>query len=151
MVFPPALEAAKHGRLKLQDTAALVEEATATPSSAPSWNKALSTTLQSLQYAFEAHINLTEGEDGLFAEVRAHAPRLEHSIHTLRQEHQKILESISFCSFLLKKRENTPTEITAKEIRESVTSLLSQISRHRQHGSDFTYEAYHVDIGGSGG
>ena len=34
--------------------------------------------------------------------------------------------------------------------REAATRLLDRLVRHRQRGSDLIYEAYAVDIGGSG-
>ncbi|MDN5789700.1 MAG: hypothetical protein L0H25_02355, partial [Micrococcales bacterium] len=34
--------------------------------------------------------------------------------------------------------------------REEVTVLIGRLVRHRQAGSDLIYEAYQVDIGGSG-
>ena len=34
--------------------------------------------------------------------------------------------------------------------REEVTTLMGQLVRHRQAGADLVYEAYEVDLGGSG-
>ena len=34
--------------------------------------------------------------------------------------------------------------------REAATELVGRIVRHRQRGADLIYEAYEVDIGGSG-
>jgi hypothetical protein len=34
------------------------------------------------------------------------------------------------------------------DARDDVQRLLGEIVRHRQHGADLVYEAYHVDIGG---
>ena len=34
--------------------------------------------------------------------------------------------------------------------REEVTTLMGQLVRHRQKGTDLVYEAYDVDLGGSG-
>jgi hypothetical protein len=34
--------------------------------------------------------------------------------------------------------------------REEVTTLMGQLVRHRQKGADLVYEAYDVDLGGSG-
>jgi hypothetical protein len=35
-------------------------------------------------------------------------------------------------------------------VREQVTSVLSDLIRHRQRGADLVYRAYAVDIGGGG-
>ena len=35
-------------------------------------------------------------------------------------------------------------------LREEVTALMGQLVRHRQSGSDLVFEAYEVDLGGSG-
>ncbi len=35
-------------------------------------------------------------------------------------------------------------------LREEVTTLMGQLVRHRQSGSDLVFEAYEVDLGGSG-
>jgi hypothetical protein len=34
-------------------------------------------------------------------------------------------------------------------MRDQVTTLLTDLVRHRQHGADLVYEAHAVDIGGS--
>ena len=34
--------------------------------------------------------------------------------------------------------------------REELTTLMGRLRRHRQAGSDLIYEAYDVDLGGSG-
>jgi hypothetical protein len=39
-------------------------------------------------------------------------------------------------------------ECPVDDARDDVQRLLGEIVRHRQHGADLVYEAYHVDIGG---
>jgi len=34
--------------------------------------------------------------------------------------------------------------------REAATKMVGMLIRHRQRGSDLTYQAYQVDIGGMG-
>ena len=42
------------------------------------------------------------------------------------------------------------TEEAVAAHREAATELVGRIVRHRQRGADLIYEAYEVDIGGSG-
>ena len=58
---------------------------------------------------------------------------------------------VAECERLLDERDegmHGPDEVAAH--REAATRLLDRLARHRQRGSDLIYEAYAVDIGGSG-
>jgi hypothetical protein len=38
----------------------------------------------------------------------------------------------------------------AGAVRDDAMSLLTAVARHRQRGADLIYEAYQVDVGGTG-
>jgi hypothetical protein len=84
----------------------------------------------------------------LYDDIRATAPRLSHGVEMQESEHAELLAEVHR---LLDERDEglrDPEDVTAH--REAVTRLLDLLARHRQRGSDLVYEAYAVDIGGSG-
>jgi hypothetical protein len=93
---------------------------------------------------FTHHLDETEGEGGLFADVEAVAPRLSSEVDRLRAEHQDIGE-------VLDELARHPTPATPEEVsaaRELILEVLARLARHRFAGSDLLYEAYQVDLGG---
>ena len=90
---------------------------------------------------------MTEGPGGLYDRIIVAAPRLSTSVDRLRDEHGQFSERIEgFIGAL----EDGQVETDVKALREDVTALIGQLIRHRQKGADLIYEAYEVDLGGSG-
>jgi hypothetical protein len=114
--------------------------ALATPSTDPGWRHGVAAELPRLRAALVTHVELTEGPDGLYAEVLADAPRLIHQVNSLGREHV----SMSAALEVLARRVDADPE----RVRGWGSDLLRDLSRHRQRGADLVHQAYSTDIGG---
>jgi hypothetical protein len=146
----PALSAAKQRRLELHDALVGVEEisSSAAAGRVGEWAGAVAKSLLHLRDAFEEHVITTEGPDGLYEEIFETAPRLAGNVRRLREEHVVIREAIEG---QLERFSSPPGDEEAlDQARDELQRLLGQIVRHRQHGADLVWEAYNLDIGGTG-
>jgi hypothetical protein len=132
-----ALDEALRRRADLLTAIERVEMALSSPTGRQQWLADARREIESLRDAHDAHVVVTEGDDGLFHEVLDAAPRLSHHIDVLRTEHDQIAEAVD----ALLKTGDSPAEF-----RDVATSLLGRIVRHRQKGADLLYEAYDVDV-----
>jgi hypothetical protein len=128
----------------------VAEEAIAAPATGrvESWASEACTAAQTLQKAFEIHIDTTEDPDGILEEIIRMSPRLSSPVTRLRREHATLREGLSSQISAL---DSPPAAADAKWVndrREAMIELLARLARHRQQGADLTYEAYGVDIGG---
>jgi hypothetical protein len=131
------LDEALRRRADLMAALERVEAALSAPTGREQWFADARREIASLRDALDAHVDVTEGDDGLFAEVLDAAPRLAHQIDVLRKEHDEIDEAVEE----LLKLTDSPIEL-----RDRATSVLGRIVRHRQKGADLLYEAYEVDV-----
>lgn len=137
----PSLDTLRRHRAELLDAMHAVERALAGPAADPGWRPAVAARLAALQSAFAEHVRLTEGTDGLYAELLSDAPRLAYRVHALGREHATITVSVeTVCSRV--------GSAPAEDLRTWASNLLRDLSRHRQRGADLVYEAYATDIGG---
>lgn len=142
------LEKVRAHRAELRESVAAVDDALASPiARGGAWRERVRAALAELHHDFQDHIDLTERPDGLYDKVRRAAPRLSGKVDRLHDEHQHHREAISGFLAIL---EHGGTMADLPAFREEVTSLMGQLVRHRQTGSDLVYEAYDVDLGGSG-
>ena len=105
----------------------------------------MSVALVELEADFGEHVELTEGREGLYRALLATAPQLSSLVSRLTAEHSQIKKSIDG---LLTSVGGPVTTDEADRIRESATTLLGRLSRHRQRGADLVFDAYQTDIGG---
>lgn len=138
-----SLAIARRHREALLHSIQAFERALAVPAGDPGWRPRVSSRLHGLRAAFAEHIVVTEGPDGLYAEVLEHAPRLARSAHVLVREHAAIATALS----ALQRRIDQPGP-SVEELRAWSSDLLRELSRHRQRGADLVYEAFATDIGG---
>jgi hypothetical protein len=104
------------------------------------WRQALAARLADLRAEFRTHIELTEGPDGLYAEVLWDAPRLVHQVYNLGREHAEVLVALEWLTAHL--------DAEPHRLRRWAGDLLDALSQHRQRGADLVYEAYATDLGG---
>jgi hypothetical protein len=146
------LRLARAQRADLRNALITLERALARPAPGivPEWAERVHDALVDLAAMFERHIAVTEGDDGFLAEIAEHSPRLINAIQRLTEEHERIrVELASTLDHIRRLPPNADdTAITAA--REHVTTLVTDLARHRQHGADLVYEAHAVDIGGDG-
>jgi hypothetical protein len=111
------------------------------PGRVAAWSEELRQQLEALSAALAQHVMITEGPDGLLADIVEAAPRLAHRVDVTRQDHRRLREQVDAVLTSL------PVEQPAvAELREEVVQLLTGLVRHRQAGADLVYEAYNVDI-----
>jgi len=143
----PGFESLRAHRAELLESMRALEQALAAPASGrPSaWAERVDVALVELQADFREHVVLTEGPAGLYQALRATAPHLASSVTRLTDEHTQIRDSIDR---LLASRAGPVGIDDVDPIRESATTFLGRLSRHRQRGADLVYDAYQTDIGG---
>jgi len=135
------LALARRHRVELLQTIQAFERSLAAPAADPRWRELVQERLRNLREAFGEHIILTEGPDGLYAEILEHAPRLVRRVEMLIRDHGMLLAAVDSLAHRL------PTG-DIERLRRRASDLLRQLSRHRQRGADLVYEAYATDIGG---
>ena len=113
------------------------------------WRRRVRAALTELAHDLRDHATLTEAEGGLYADIGATAPRLTHGVEVQLGEHAEALAEVE--RLLAERDEGMPT-----------TPMPSTRTARRASGcsggscgtgsarSDLIYEAYAVDIGGSG-
>lgn len=134
-------------RAELLESMRAVEQALAAPAPGREgrWAERVRLALGELSADFRAHIDVTEGPDGLYADLRGTAPRLSGRLEHLAREHVVIADLVDN---LLADATEPQAEEDVDKVRELGTALLATLLRHRQRGSDLIYEAYEADIGG---
>lgn len=145
-----AIEAARKRRRALHAVLVEVERSVARPAPgrAEQWFEHVRAELGRLHEAFEEHVEGTEKPHGLYEHILAAAPRLSTAVRHLRDEHVEIRDSVAQAVELAAEPVSGEPDERVAEVREVVTRLIGQLSRHRQQGSDLVYEAFESDIGG---
>ncbi|MGZ4494930.1 MAG: hemerythrin domain-containing protein [Nocardioides sp.] len=145
------LAALRRRRAELRDSMSALEGALAAPAPGPApegqsrWAERVHVALVELSADFQAHVEVTEGPEGLYRDLLAVAPRLSEPVAHLTQEHARIGQSLAGLLDLVRAEAGTPD---VGRVRALGTALLGRLVRHRQRGSDLVYEAYEVDVGG---
>lgn len=146
--FQAYLRQLRAHRAELRDSLTALDEALAAPVGRPeAWAQRVHAALVELSHDFEQHVALTEAEGGLYADVRRTAPRLAGQVRRLTDEHVRFAGHIAG---LLARMEDPQAVEDPIALREEVTTLIGQLVRHRQSGADLVFEAYELDLGGSG-
>ncbi len=140
-----SLEVIRLRRSELRQSMSALELALAEP--APRgharWTERVHVALVELSADLREHVEVTQGEAGVHADVLAAAPRLSGAVARLAREHVQISRLVDD----LLSRTSVPDQDVAR-VRRLGTTLLGMLVSHRQRGSDLLYEAYEFDIGG---
>ena len=141
------LDAVRLRRAELRESINELEAALAAPAKGRDvvWGEVVHGCLTTLADDFGAHIEVTEGPDGLHQAILAADLRLANAVHALTAEHATIAEEIAA---LVADSAAPVTPDDVEDVRERGTRLLGHLVRHRQRGADLIYEAYATDIGG---
>ena len=144
-----ALESARQRRADLHDVLVALEMAIAAPVGAGrvEWAERVGKALRRVGDELDAHVTVTEGADGLYAEMLATAPRLAPAVGRLQAEHADLRAALDHAGARVADV-GSAGEDAGGEAREAVLALLGDFARHRQAGADLVYEAYETDIGG---
>ncbi len=146
-----AVEEARRRRVDLHNALVEVEEAISAPAPGriKEWAANVAARLLHLRTSFDAHIRGTEEPGGLYDDILELAPHLAGKIKRLRDEHPMI--QLSIAKELQRTSGDLPeAEEAIDELRDDIQRLLGKIIHHRQHGADLMWEAYNLDIGGTG-
>jgi hypothetical protein len=144
------LEEVRAGRADLHEYMHQLEDAVAKPAPGRNvlWAKEVHSTLVDLAAAFERHIAITEGPDGLFEDITLTAPRLASGVAKLADEHRDIRAALAAAIDAVRERSDAaPAHGQEADSREAVLDVINLLMRHRQLGADLIYEAYQVDVG----
>jgi hypothetical protein len=147
----PTLEEARKRRVDLHNALVEVEEAISAPAPGrvPEWAANVAAHILHLRTSFDDHIRGTEEPSGLYDDILERAPHLAGKVKRLRDEHPMI--QLSIAKELQRTSGDLPeAEEAIDELRDDVQRLLGKIIHHRQHGADLMWEAYNLDIGGTG-
>ncbi|MGV9302895.1 MULTISPECIES: hemerythrin domain-containing protein [unclassified Nonomuraea] len=148
-VTPPEEELAtlRKRRAHLRRAAEELDRALAAPPAgrAAEWAHELTPVLARMREAFDAHISIVEGPDGLFDEVRTAAPRLDGMLRRLHREHLEIAAQLAAAEDELAAPGDEPA---VERLRQRLTAVVTALGRHRRRGADLLYQAYEIDIGG---
>jgi hypothetical protein len=137
----PSLDAARRHRAELLDSVHQLERALGAPMAGPDWRPRVHRQLIELRDAFAGHMVVTEGPEGLYAELLWHAPRLDYGVRKLVREHEVLMRHLdTLCA--------RAADTDPRRLRTWSGDILRELARHRQRGADLVYEAYHTDIGG---
>jgi hypothetical protein len=118
------------------------------PGRVAQWSDQVHEALIDLAATFERHIAVTEGDTGVLAEIGEHSPRLINAIERLCVEHDRIRRELSSTLGHIRRLPAHASDDDIEALRDHVTVLVTDLVRHRQHGSDLVWEAHAVDIGG---
>lgn len=141
------LEELRRRRAELRESMDALELALAgPPGGGPDrWAERVHVALVELSADFREHVRLTEGPDGLYHQLLGSSPRLGGVVQRLVAEHGQIARQIDE---LAAGQDEDAGARDVDHVRDGATTLLGQLVRHRQAGSDLVYEAYQFDIGG---
>lgn len=145
----PILDDARGQRAGLHHAVIGLEEAIAgpAPGRAGDWAMQVHDALVDVSGAFERHIAVTEGPDGLLEDVTRTAPRLANAARMLGGEHEAIRRGIAESLVAVRSLAHGRGSDGVTDVRENLLGLIARLSRHRQRGADLIFEAYAVDIG----
>jgi hypothetical protein len=146
------LDAALKRRAELRETSTALVRAleSASPGREQEWLEKVSGCLDALRNDVAEHIEITEAEDGLYAEIVAAQPRLSNPVRRLVADHEVMRDRIEALCGLAERAASSPDPVLVKAVRDEGTHVVGLLQRHRQRGSDLIYEAYQTDIGGAG-
>lgn len=115
-------------------------------SGSPEWPAEVTGAVRSVILALDNHITTVEEDQGLLPEIVAKAPHLAPSVERIRREHADLRAKAIEVTALAGALPNGD----AGAVRRAGLELIHDLHLHRQRGADLVYDAYDVDIGGSG-
>ncbi len=142
-----ALDAARTKRTALHTAMVEVENAAQAPAKSQIWRAMLFAALDDLSVALEEHIATVDAPGGIIDRVTADAPRLDAAGQRLSNDHEPLRGQVAVAIDAVRAVDSSPSDEDVEAIHEIILELIGALSRHRQRGSDFVWEAYDVDIG----
>jgi hypothetical protein len=134
-------------RAELRESMTAVEQALASPLGADGshWRERVLAALVELAGDLRSHVAITEGPDGLYADLADRAPRLTGPVQQLTREHGEMTARLEDLLAALDAGGDAPDP---EAVRRDGTDLVMALMHHRQRGADLVFSAYELDIGG---
>jgi len=145
--FRAHLEQVRAHRGELGESMRALDDALSLPLGLAVWGRRVRAALTELASDVQDHVALTESAGGLYPSLSATAPRLASGIEAQLEDHRHFVVEVER---LLQARDDGISRADLAQHRDEITALVHRLVKHRQRGSDLIYEAYEVDIGGSG-
>jgi hypothetical protein len=139
------LDAVRIRRDRLYEAILAVERRLAAPAGddAPGWAAALAGPVDSLQGVLQEHLDGTEGEEGLFEQIRDEAPQLLPAVDSLREEHEPLLDATTeLAAGLTEVSDDNGVDL----VRLHTLDLLRRLLEHRHRGAELLYDVYAIDV-----
>jgi prefoldin subunit 5 len=138
------LQAVRARRGELEEAMAALEKAAAAPSAEPvEWAAGVAARVGAVELGWVEHLAVTEGPNGLHADIVEIAPRLKHAVDRLQADHADI-------ATLLRRVSEEATTVSdgaaAEALHGDVVELLVRLTRHRHVGANIVYDAFNVDL-----
>jgi hypothetical protein len=139
------LDAVRVRRDRFYDAILAVERAISKPAGdAPdTWASSLAVPVANLRNMLDEHVSDTEGDDGLFEQMREDAPHLLPALERLRDEHEPLLEGTQTLADALG---NVSGDDDVDLVRVHALDLLRRLLEHRHRGAELLYDAYAIDV-----
>lgn len=145
--FTAYLEQVRAHRAELRESVAAVDDALVDLHERDDWIQRLHTALVELAHDFADHVDLTERPGGLYDTVRASESRLTAAVDRLTDDHVSLRSEIAR---VIGSLERSSADHEPHVVRDELSGLVQRLVRHRQRGGELVYEAFAVDLGGSG-
>ena len=141
------LRTLRQRRAELREAMNALELALSAPAAnrPAAWADRVHVALVELSADLREHVEVTEGSEGLYADVLRTAPRLANAVADLTRHHV-LLRTLVDDTIAGVRQPCDASGVDA--VRELGTTVLTELSRHRQRGADLVFEAYQSDIGG---
>ncbi len=144
-VLPELLPELRGRRDRLRRATLALEEAASAPAAADvaAWGRTIAGRLDLFATAFDEHVAITEGDDGLFRELVEASLEVTSAVDRLRRDHVTMQAELDRArSHAAEVRDRAGIE----ELRRAILQLAESVFKHRQRGSDLLYDAYSVDV-----
>jgi hemerythrin HHE cation binding domain-containing protein len=112
-------------------------------SSRPGWLAEFRVLLEPVRAAFAEHRAVTEGDEGVYAELILDAPRLAGTVADLVAEHAELDRSMAA---LASRAGHDRPDLDG--LRRQADAVIDHLARHREQDADLVYQAYSMDLGG---
>ena len=110
------------------------------------WREVALAAAQDVRRDLDEHVLVTEAVGGFYDSLRAEAARLAGALRRLQAEHPELIALTDELIAVLKRPAASERASAPAQVKE----LLRRLSHHRQRGADLVFEAYEVDVGGTG-
>jgi predicted RNase H-like nuclease (RuvC/YqgF family) len=145
------LDAVRIRREALYEAVVGLEDALTTPvGDGHKWRLRVAMAVDHAAVRIEEHAQQTEAKGGFLEKVLIEEPRLQRKINQLKVDHERLEKEVDALRTAVSLVDDDAVPDQSTSIRNRAIELLGQLTRHRQRGADLIYEAYQVDIGGTG-